>query len=78
MHVDLDKIQVIQYWLALTTFIELHRIFDLANLYKRLALNFSHIRQPLHEVTKGRVKEECVSFETQQNELVELKQHLFL
>lgn len=56
MYVDLAKIQVIRYWLALATLIELRSFLGLTNFYHMCVLGFSHITWHLSQVTKGGAK----------------------
>ena len=66
MHVDPTKIQVIRYWSAPTTLVELHIFLGLTNFYSRFMLGFSHITWPLSQVTKGGAEEKFWWTESQQ------------
>jgi len=56
VHVDLDKIQLIQYSQALATLTNLYNFLGLVNFYRRFMLGFFHITLPLNRVTKGKAK----------------------
>jgi hypothetical protein len=53
VHVDPTRIQVLHYWLAPTTLIELQSFLGLTNFYQWFLLGFSHIAWALIQVTKG-------------------------
>lgn len=53
VHMDLDKIQVIQDWPTPTTLTKLHKFLGLTSFYCRFVLGFSHITWPLSQVTQG-------------------------
>jgi hypothetical protein len=65
VHVDPNKIQVIQDWLAPTSLTELRSFLGLDNFYHRFVLGFSHITWPLNQVTKGGAKEKLFWLESQ-------------
>eukprot|EP00253_Pinus_taeda_P002683 PITA_02683 len=73
VHVDAAKIQVIQYWLALTTLIELRSFLGLPNFYRRFMMGFSHISWHLVQVIKGGAKAKLLWSESQQKAFTELK-----
>ena len=73
VHVDPEKIRVIQDWPSPKTLTELRSFLGLANFYRRFVLGFSHISWPLNQATKGGVKEKFVWIEAQQKAFEELK-----
>ena len=77
VHVDIAKIQVIQYWPTPTTITELCIFLGLDNFYRRFSLGFSLFTWPLSQVTKGGEKENFFWSESQQKAFIELKHRLY-
>ena len=76
IHVDLEKVQILKYWLIPQKIHKLRSFLGLVNFYRQFILVFNHIAWHLSQLTKGNEKTIFKWTPTQHQSIEQIKNKL--